>query len=191
VKDFVRNFISVYGNDAVQATHREVIRRLRDHPGEDPLTHIGEVLYGLPGKYAQLGRRETNANWVRYTNDYGDDEELGIDSGGNTPDQLLNHIAWFYSKVDPECVLANRYDHFNTDFVGGSFRIVHKNKIRNFEKFRHTTYIISQDPDSSDEDDDSIEHISWEQFWDIKEEVVKEAREMMLSEFPAMKKYFS
>lgn len=190
MKDVVRNFISVYGNDAVKATHREVIRRLHGHTGDDPLTHIGEVLYGLHPEKAKLGREHTSADWVRLAHDYGDSDELGIDSGGNTPDQLLNHIAWFYSKVDPDCVLMNRYDHDNTDFVGGSFRLVHKHKIRNFEKFRHTTYIVLHDPESAEENDDSMEHISWEQFWDIKEEMVQEAKAMMLAEFPYAKKFF-
>lgn len=191
MSDVVRNFISVYGNDAVKATHSEVIRRLNEHKGDDPYAHIGEVLYGLRPETAKLGRDQVSANWVRLAHDYGDDDVLGIDSGGYTPDQLLNHIVWFYSKVDPDCVLVNEYDHENTDFVGGAFRLVRKSKIRTFEKFRHTTYIVSQQPESSNQKDDSIEHISWEQFWDIKQELVQEAKEVMLSEFPELRRYFS
>ncbi len=194
MSDVVRNFISVYGNDAVKATHREVIRRLKEHRGDDTFTHIGEVLYGLSPENANLGRKQVTAYWVRLAVDYGEDDILGIDSGGNTPDQLLNHIVWFYSKVDSDCILVNEYDHENTAYVGGSFRLVRKSKIFTYEEFQHTPYNISEDPEPIDEDEDneeSIKQISWDEFWDIQKEMVRKAKALMLSEYPEVAKYFS
>jgi hypothetical protein len=185
MRDVVRNFITVLGTDAVKATHREVIRRLREHNGTDPFTHIGEVLYGLPPDKARLGKKETHADWVAFSFDYGDEDQLGIDSGRSTPNQLLNHIVWFYSKVDPKCVLCNTYDHESEEFLGGSFRLVNKQSIRNFERFRHISETPCSDEEMSEFDDsDAINRISWTDYWNIQDELIAEAKEMMLAEHP-------
>lgn len=185
-----RNFISVFGNDAVQATHREVIRRLRDHSELNLDTAIGEVLYGLAPDVARLSSDKITANWAQYSTDYGDDDILGIDSGGNTPDQLLIHIVWFYSKIDPNCVLHNMYHHTNTNCVGSSYRFVKKHGVRIFDEFKLNDFIIYDEEDIEEVSDEESEKITWEQFWDIQTELDLKARTMMLTEYPELKHYF-
>lgn len=193
MRNCVRNFISVYGSSTVQATHREVIRRLSQHGGPNPYTHVGEVLYGLKPSEAYLGRDKTDANWVQFSTDGGDEDELRIDSGGNTPNQLLNHIVWFYSKVDPEVILLNRYDHENGDYVGGSFKLVHRSKIRTYEEYQRIGAFVCtpEEKEKAELEGEAGNIITWEQLWDIEFEMVEQARNMMLKEFPLVNKYFS
>lgn len=191
MQDHVRNFISVFGNDAVQATHREVIRRLRDFHKINYATAIGEVLYGLPTEMAKLGRDKITADWARYAIDYEDDDLLSIDSGGRPPNQLLNHIIWFYSKVDPDCVLHNGYDHINAEFIGGSFKIVRNSKIFNFEKFKNIDAFVCFESSLEEMLEEGGDVITWENFFDAKHDINLEARSLLIDEYPFVKKYFN
>jgi hypothetical protein len=190
MKGYSRNRIKVYGDKNIQATHREVIRRLsEDHPFFSRQA-IGEVFYGLAGDAAILGKKQTSADWVWFSNEYGDgSDDLTLDSGGNTPDQLLNHIAWFYSKVDPDCVLHNWYTHDLAHYFGSSYRRVKNNKIFNIE--RHI--FVEEDVCSEDELDDrralGEDVISWEELHERHFELDLELKNEFLREFPEVSHY--
>lgn len=190
MKKYVRNFISVYGNDAVKATHLEVIRRLRNHSELNPDTAIGEVLYGLQRESAELKKDKITAEWVVFATDYGDEDHLPLDSGGTTPDQLLNHIVWFYSKVDPKCVLHNSYDHTNNDFVGAIYKHVDRGGIRTFEEFILNNSICCSEDEIDGIEDNGFGKITWEQFWDLQREADSKAREFLLADFPDLEIHF-
>ena len=186
----VQNTISVIGNDAVKKTHLEVIRRLRYQSDLRSDTAIGEVLYGLAPENANLGSDKITADWVRYSRAYGDIDDLTIDSGETTPDQLLNHIVWFYSKIDPYCILHHLYEHAENNFVGGSYRLVRKHKIRIFDKFRHNYKLVCSEDELTDKNFEEDEKITWEEFFDLRTEADLEARLLMLDEFSELKHHF-
>jgi hypothetical protein len=190
MKGYAQNCIKVYGNKKIQATHREVIRRLsEDHPLFSEQA-IGEVFYGLKGDAAILDKKQTSADWVWFSNQYGDEEELAIDSGSNTPDQLLNHIAWFYSKVDPDCVLHNWYSHDLDHYVGSSYRRVKNHKIRNIERYIWIEQEVCSEADVETARAQGRDAISWQELGEIHYKLDLELRSELLNEFPEVARYF-
>jgi hypothetical protein len=190
MKGYAQNRIKVYGNKKIQASHREVIRRLsEDHPlfSEQAL---GEVFYGLKGDTAILDRKQTSADWVWFSNQYGDEEELTIDSGSNTPYQLLNHIAWFYSKVDPDCVVHNWYSHDLDYYVGSSYRRVKNHKIRNIERYITVEQEVCSEADAERARAQGRDAISWQELSEIHYKLDLELRSELLNEFPEVSRNF-
>ena len=191
MKGYAQNRIKVFGNEKIQASHREVIRRLReDHPLFSEQA-IGEVFYGLTGDAAILDRKQTSADWVWFSDQYGDEEdEITIDSGSNTPDQLLNHIAWFYSKIDPDCVLYNWYSHDLDYYVGCSYRKVTNQKIRNIERYINIEKEVCSEADVERALAQGRDAISWQELGEIHSKLDSELRRELINEFPAVARYF-
>jgi hypothetical protein len=191
VKDYAKNQIRVYGNKEIQATHREVMRRLSEDHLPFSQKAIGEVFYGLAGDAAILGRKQTSADWVWFSDRYGDGtDDLTIDSGSNTPDQLLNHIAWFYSKVDPDCVLHNWYSHDLDYYIGCSYRRVKNHKIRNFERHIYVEKEVCSEADLGKALAQGRDAISWLELGEIHSKLDSELRIELINEFPEVSRYF-
>lgn len=191
MKGYAQNRIKVFGNEKIQASHREVIRRLReDHPLFSEQA-IGEVFYGLTGDAAILDRKQTSADWVWFSDQYGDEEdEITIDSGSNTPDQLLNHIAWFYSKIDPDCVLYNWYSHDLNHYIGCSYRKIANYKIRNIERYINIEKEVCSETDVERALAQGRDAISWQELGEIHSKLDSELRRELINEFPAVARYF-
>jgi hypothetical protein len=180
--DFGRNFIDLFGNQAAKDLTAEVNRRLKKC---DPDTAVGEVLYGLDTENADVGYDKTGSSWVRPTNDFGDSDQLCFESSTDIPEKLENHLVWFYSKVDPDVVLRNKYDTEECDFIGVRYKVVRNGKIFTFER----RLAIYGTPVSEIDEDSDDEQITWEEVWDLQHEIGKEAMNDLSAEYPFAKKY--
>ena len=182
MSDYGRNFIDLFGNQAVKDLTAEVNRRLQKC---DPDTAVGEVLYGLDKEDASIGFNKTGSSWVRTTNEFGDSDQLCFESSTDIPEKLENHIVWFYSKVDPEVVLRNTYDTEEGDFVGVRFKVVHEGKIFTFQR----QLAIYGTPVSEIDEDSDDEQITWEEVWDLQHQIGKEAMNDLSTQFPFAKQF--
>lgn len=181
--DYGRSFIDFFGNSDVDALTKEVNKRLDAH---DPATAIGQVLYGLPIESADLTTKVTGSEWVRPAQgEFGDDDQICLVSSTDIPEKLENHLVWFYSKIDPDVVLRNKYDSDRGEFLGIRFKIVRNGKIFTFERHRwiNSSVVFELDPDEDDQ-------ITWEDFWDIQRGLTKEALADLIEQFPFVLKYF-
>lgn len=181
--DFGRNFIDMFGNQAVKDLTAEVNRRLNAH--SDPRRSVGEVLYGLSPDKSAVGFEEVGSAWIRHSNDFGDTSQLCFTSGTEIPEKLENHLVWFYSKVDPNVVLRNKYDTEDGDFVGVRFKIVRGSKIFTIHKRKVIDGFVVYEKNEDTDDNE----ITWEDFWDIQYDLVKEARAEFVAQFPFTDKY--
>ena len=174
-----RNFIIPMGGEAVSSLTTEVNRRLFAE-GLDPTKAVGHVLYGLPDHEAHMLQERTGTTWIEPTKDFGDSDMLCFISGVDIPEKLENHIVWFYSKVDPNIVLCNKYDSDRGEFVGVRFKFVRKGKIFTVHKrLLMDEYVVFEIDQSSD-----FSQITWEQFWEIQHRLYQEARKELIELFP-------
>lgn len=180
--DFGRNFIDLFGNQAVQDLTAEVQRRL---DACDPNTAVGQVFYGLAKEHADVGRDKTGSTWIRHSHDFGDSDQLCFESGTDIPEKLENHLVWFYSKIDPDVVLRNKYDTEECDFVGVRYKVVRNGKIFTFQR----QLAIYGPPVSEIDEDSDEEQITWEEVWDLQHEIGKEAMNDLSAEYPFAKQY--
>jgi hypothetical protein len=184
MSDYGRSFIDLFGNRGIGALTKEVNKRLNAH---DPVTAIGQVLYGLPIETAKLTTQVTGSDWVRPAQgEFGDDDQICLVSSTEIPEKLENHLVWFYSKIDPDVVLRNKYDSDRGDFLGIRFKIVRNGKIFTFERHRWIDSSVVFELDSEEEEEDQI---TWEEFWDIQHELLKEALSELIEQFPFAAKY--
>ena len=182
--DFGRNFINIYGNQAVKNLTAEVNRRLDLC---NPETAVGEVFYGLPQEHAQNIEHLTGSLWVSHANlnEFGEDDQILLKSDTDIPEQLENHIVWFYSKIDPDVVLCNSYDTDRGEFYGVRFKIVRNKKIFTFHKRIFIQgYVVFESDGYKDEGD-----ISWEEFIDGHYNLEKIVRAELIAEYPFADKY--
>lgn len=180
--DYGRSFIDLYGNANLNALTKEVNKRLVTH---DPITAIGQVLYGLPIDTAKLSAQVTGSDWVRPAqNEFGDDDQICLVSSTDIPEKLENHLVWFYSKIDPDVVLRNKYDSDRGEFLGVRFKIVRNGKIITFQRHRRidSSVVFELDPDEEDQ-------ITWEEFWDIQHKLSTEALSELVDRFPIALNY--
>ena len=168
MSDYGRNFIDLFGNQAVKDLTTEVNRRLKAcHPN----TAVGQVLYGLDKENSKYILDKTGSSWVYTSDDFGDIDQLCFESSTDIPEKLENHIVWFYSKVDPEVVLLNTYDSNDGDFVGVRYKLVHKGKIFTFE----CESVIYGSPVGELDEDSEEDQITWEEVWNRQIEIGKVA----------------
>jgi hypothetical protein len=182
--DFGRNFIDMYGNQAVKDLTAEVNRRLKL---SDPQTAIGEVFYGLPHEKAGDIEQLTGSSWVSHASsgEFGDDDQILLTSDTDIPEKLENHLVWFYSKIDPDVVLRNKYDSEDGNFVGIRYKLVRNGKIFTFHRHKSIWASVVFEINEEDEDD----QITWEDLWDIQHDLIKQARADLLTEYPLSEKY--
>jgi hypothetical protein len=182
--DFGRNFIDMYGNQAVKNLTAEVNSRLHLC---DPRTAVGEVLYGLSHEHARDIERLTGSSWVSHASsgEFGDDEQILLKSDTNIPEKLENHLVWFYSKIDPDVVLRNKYDTDRGDFYGARFKIVRNGKIFTFHKRKVIQGSVVFDSDEDRNEDD----ITWEEFCDGHYDLAQVVRAELVAEYPFTAKY--
>lgn len=182
--DMGRSFIKLFGNGAVQELTAEVNRRLFAE-NMNPSTAVGEVLYGRTSENGKVGMDVTGSYWVEPTQEFGDLDTLCFKSSDEIPEKIENHLVWFYSKIDPNVVLCNKYDSDRGDFVGVRFKLVHKSKIRTFmcHKWVSEAVVSKIDPE------DDTDQITWEDFWDIQSDFYQQARAEMVAEFPHVNSY--
>lgn len=177
--DFGRNFIDMYGNQAVKDLTAEVNRRLQLC---DPQTAIGEVFYGLPHEHARDIERLTGSRWVSHasSNEFGDSDQILLKSDTDIPEKLENHLVWFYSKIDPDVVLRNKYDTEHGDFYGVRFKIVRNGGIFTFHKRKviQGSVVFEDDEDKGDGD------ITWEEFCDGHYDLAQAVRADLVAEYP-------
>jgi hypothetical protein len=182
--DFGRNFINIYGNQAVKNLTAEVNRRLDLC---NPETAVGEVFYGLPQEHAQNIEHLTGSLWVSHANlnEFGEDDQILLKSDTDIPEKLENHLVWFYSKIDPNVVLCNKYDTDRGDFYGVRFKIVRNKKIytKHKRKYIQGSVVFSSDELTGDSD------ITWEEFFDGKFDLAQEVRSELIVEYPSLEKY--
>ncbi len=177
MSDYGRSFIDLYGNANVNALTKEVNKRLNAH---DPLTAIGQVLYGLPTDTAKSCVQVTGSDWVRPAqNEFGDDDQICLVSSTDIPEKLENHLVWFYSKIDPDVVLRNKYDSDRGEFLGVRFKIVRNGKIITFQRHRYIDSSVTSELDPDEED-----QITWDEFWDIQHNLSQEALFELVDRFP-------
>ena len=182
--DFGRNFINMYGNQAVKNLTTEVNRRLHLC---DPKTAVGEVFYGLPHELARDIERLTGSSWVSHANmnEFGDEEQILLKSDTDIPEKLENHLVWFYSKIDPDVVLCNKYDTDRGEFYGVRFKIVRNKKIFTFHKQKFIQgYVVFESDGNKDEGD-----ITWEEFLDGHYDLEYAVRAELIAEYPFVEKY--
>jgi hypothetical protein len=184
--DFGRNFIDLFGNNAIDALTKEVNKRLDEH---DPTIAIGRIFYGLPKDVAIVGKQVTGTDWVRPAQgEFGDENQICLVSSDTIPEKLENHLVWFYSKIDPDVVLRNKYDSDRGDFVGVRFKVVRDGKIFTFHKHRSITASVTFEINPDDDDDDG-DKITWDEFWDIQNELAQEALSELIAQFPFARKF--
>lgn len=182
MSDFGRSFIDMLGNDSVVQLTREVNLRLNH---KDPSTAIGEVFYGLPKNSAVVDHRVTGSDWVKPANgEFGDIDQICLISSTEIPEKLENHLVWFYSKVDPQVVLCNKYDSDHGDFVGVRFKVVENGKIFTFQQYREIDSGVTNEVDPEDG------QITWDEFWDIQRELFGLATRDLANQFSFARKYF-
>jgi hypothetical protein len=182
--DFGRSFIDLFGNSAVEALTKEANKRLNAH---DPARAVGEVFYGLPKDAAIVGQQVTGSGWVQTAQgEFGDDHQICLVSATDIPEKLENHLVWFYSKIDPDVVLRNKYDSEEGNFVGVRFKVVHGGKIFTFHQRRWVDSSVVFESDLVEDDDDQI---TWDEFWDIQRELEQQALSELVAQFPFASKY--
>lgn len=181
--DFGRNFIDLFGNQAVLDLTAEVNRRLKTC---DPDTAVGEVLYGLTFANPKACFDKTGSAWVSHAGigEFGDVDQLCFKSDTDIPEKLENHLVWFYSKIDPNVVLRNMYDTEEGAFVGVRFKIVRDGSIFTFQRQLaiHDSVVTEIDDDSDDAE------ITWEEVWALQQDIGKEARRSLVTEYPFTEK---
>ncbi len=172
------------GNQAVKNLTTEVNRRLKNC---DPNTAIGEVFYGLSAEKANDIERLTGVSWISHasSSEFGDDEQILFKSDF-TAEKLEIHLVWFYSKIDPNVVLRNKYDSENGNYVGVRFKIVRGRSIFTFHRHKSIWQSVVS---KIDEDEDEEDQITWEGLWDIQYDLVKEARAELVAQYPTTDKY--
>jgi len=187
--DIVKNHITVYGNEEVRSLVPEICRRLDLDPD------VGAVLYGNTFSDKQECFEKTSAYIVEPSQDFGFwGDEITLVSGRYIPHQLIAHIAWFLSKIDPNVVVCNKYDHEDGRFVGTSFRIVDKGKIRFFDEIAQIESAVMTDEEVEDclaDDDGPDDVLTWEQLGEIHTKATEIALGQLLKEFPNCRKYVS
>lgn len=182
--DFGRSFIDLFGNSAIEALTIEANKRLDQH---DPATAIGEVFYGLRKDVAIVGKQVTGTDWVRTAQgEFGDVDQICLVSSTTIPEKLENHLVWFYSKIDPDVVLRNKYDSDSGEFIGVRFKVVRGGKIFTFHQHR---WIDSNVVFESDLDDADDEQITWDEFWEIQLDLEQQAFAELVEQFPFANKY--
>ena len=182
--DFGRNFIDMYGNQAVKNLTTEVNRRLHLC---DPQTSVGEVFYGLTPDKAIDIEQLTGSRWVNHANmnEFGGDEQILLKSATEIPEKLENHLVWFYSKVDPDVVLCNKYDTDRGEFYGVRYKIVRNKKIFTFHKRKFIQGSVFFNRDEAVDDSD----ITWEEFLDGHFDLQMEVRTLFITEYPFVHTY--
>lgn len=180
--DFGRNFIELFGNQAVKDLTAEVNRRL---DACDPDTAVGEVFYGKAFENHKACVDKTGSYWIKPTAEFGDSDRLCFKSDTDIPEKLENHLVWFYSKIDPDVVLCNKYDSEYGHFIGVRYKIVREGKIFTFQRHLSIagTVVSVIDPDSDDE------QITWEDVWDLQYDIGMAAKQDLVTEYPFVKKY--
>lgn len=185
--DFGRNFIDFFGNSAIDALTKESNKRLDEH---DPTTAIGKIFFGLAKDAANVSKL-TGTDWVRPAQgEFGDKDQICLISSTTIPEKLENHLVWFYSKIDPDVVLRNKYDSDRGDFVGVRFKVVRDGKIFTFQKHRSIDANVTSEI-IPDDDDDVDDKITWDEFWEIQNELAQEAMFELMAQFPFARKYFN
>lgn len=125
----VRNCISVYGSAAVDAVHAEAFNRLSKQGRGNPRSLIGEVFYGLKGESALLSTEKLGSPWIEFFQADSTPTALIFRSSDSSPEKFENHLAWFYSKVDPDVVLCNEFSTEDGRTLGTHLKYVEKGKI--------------------------------------------------------------
>ena len=185
--DIVRNFITVFGSEEVRSLVPEICRRLDLNPD------IGDVLFGKSFSDADDCFKKTGAFVLTPSKDFGFwSDEITLVSGRKIPHQLIAHITWFLSKIDPNVVVCNKYDHEEGRFVGTTFRFVEKGKIRLFDEivYIESTVMTDEELEECSTDGDAPDDVlTWEQLGEIHSKTTKTALDQLLSEFPKCVKY--
>jgi hypothetical protein len=178
--NYVENHISFYGNKEVHALTAEVNRRLKETPD------IPTVLYGTTFSDDAEALKKMGAIYVDEANgEFGDETEICLKSDNNAPEQLENHMIWFYSKVDPTVVLCNYYAHCNGDFIGVRYKFVSKSKIKTIEEYRSTPETVVFESDFEElEVEDKDDHISWQALSDRHFDLNELVRERLITSYP-------
>jgi len=177
--NYVENHISFYGNKEVHALTAEVNRRLKETPD------IPTVLYGTSFADDAEALKKMGAIYVDEANgEFGDEAEICLKSDNNAPEQLENHLIWFYSKVDPTVVMCNYYAHCNGDFIGVRYKFVSKSKIKTIEEYRSTAENVVFAMDLSDYEDEEEDHITWHTLSDRHFDLNELVRERLITSYP-------
>jgi hypothetical protein len=181
--DFARNFIDMYGNQAVKDLTAEVNRRLNQH---DPDTAVGEVLYGLPKDKANLDNSTTGSDWIEHAagGEFGSSNQICFKSDTMIPEKFENHLVWFYSKIDPDVVLRNKYSNDYGHFIGVRYKLVRDGKIITFHRHLEIEHDVV-----FEKDDDIDEEITWEELWDKHALITTELRQEVITQFPFAAKH--
>ena len=160
-------------------------KRLKETPD------IPTVFYGAPFSDHEEVLKKFGSIWVDYANgEFGDETEICLKSGSNAPEQLENHIVWFYSKIDPNVVLCNRYSNLNGLFIGVRYKFVSKWQIKTFEAYRviDETVVFKEDLERI-EDGDEADYICWGDLHDRHNELNDLARKELIASYPDKKRY--
>ena len=93
-------------------------------------------------------------------------------------------------------MLKYKYDHVEGNFVGTSFRIVEKGKIRFFDDIVHidSTVLFEEEVDrylAENENESEDDILTWAQLWEIQSKTTLVALTQLLKEFPNCRKYVS
>ena len=179
--DFGRSFISIYGNAETAGITAEANRKLELF---EPSDGVPCVFWGMAPSSNHDYFRLTGSDYVYYAfGEWGDADQLCFKSSTTIPEKLENHLVWFYSKVDPNVLLVNEYDSEQGSFVGVRYKVVEKGKIHTYGKHR----VVNEDVVFKIDEDSAFDQITWEQFWEIQQDLSREAVNELVTDFPRLK----
>jgi hypothetical protein len=187
MSDYCRNFIDMFGNSAVKSLTDEVNRRLRANNSQSA---VYEVLYGKSLTDQDEIEQLTGSSWISTarTSEFGDETQL-LFTSESPADKFENHLVWFYSKIDSDVVLCNKYDSENGEYIGIRLKLVRNSRIITFQRYESISATVIY-ADDIDEDDHS-DQITWEDLWDRQRALIKEAKKEMITAYPYTEKLIS
>ena len=178
--NYVENRISFYGNKAVDILTAEVNRRLKANDD------IASVLYGNSFVDDEEALKKMGSIYVSEArNAFGDSSEICLESNDNAPEQLENHLIWFYSKIDPEVVLCNYYAHFRGEFIGVRYKFVFKSKIITIEEYEDISEHVAFEDDIEElDEDEKDDYISWQDLTERHIDLKRLVRNQFITSYP-------
>jgi hypothetical protein len=178
--NYVENRISFYGNKAVDALTAEVNKRLKAHDD------IATVLYGTSFVDDEEALKRMGSDYIiEAKNEFGDSSEICLQSSNNAPEQLENHLIWFYSKMDPAVVLCNYYAHFRGGFFGVRYKFVSRSRIKTLEEYREVSKIVVSESEIENlEEEEKNDYMSWEEHCTLHMDLNELVKERLITSYP-------